>query len=467
MIAHTLELDRDEIEQLGGAALEFVAEYLDQLPTEPITNYDVPPSLVDTLLEPPPEKPRKLDDLLASIAEAAQYGLNTASGRNFAYFPSGGLTSSAVGELMAQTLNRFTAFAEVAPGLVAMEHSVVRWLCAEMGLPDGSGGLVVSGGSMATLPAMVAARDDRLDGDIRDSVIYVSEHTHYAVAKAAHIAGLGDVQTRVVPNRDLRMDVAAAERMIAADREQGLRPFMLVATAGATSTGLIDPLDRLGLLARREGLWFHVDGAYGALYRLTDHGHAVLAGIEYADSIVADPHKSLFLPYGTGILLVRDEQTLRAPHAMAGHYIQDIGRDQPLPDYAALGPELTREWRGLRLWLPLHLHGVAAFRGALTEKINLARRMHQALAMEPALELPWVPDLTVVGFRLRGDGPACAEANRRLLDSLNESQQVFLSSTQVDGKYTLRLCPQGLRTHEEEVGTAIDLIRSAVRAARY
>lgn len=176
-----------------------------------------------------------------------------------------------------------------------------------------------------------------------------------------------------------------------------------------------------------------------------------------------DPHKSMFLPYGTGVLLVREEQTLRTAHAAGGDYLQDIGGAEDLPDYAHLGPELTREWRGLRLWLPLHLHGVAAFRAALDEKLDLARWIHRELAAEPALELPWVPDLTVVGFRVRGTGAAGEAANRRLLERVNGSGRIFLSSTLLAGTYTLRLCLQSVRSHADTAAHAVSLIRSALR----
>lgn len=454
-----LELDRDGVDGLGRRALDFVADYLDRLPAEPTLNDADASGLVHGLLAAPPEKPGDLDTLLAAVAEAGTYGLNTASGGYLAYFPAGGLTSSAVGELIAQTLNRFTGFAALAPGLVAMEQSVIRWLCGEFGLPAGSGGLVMTGGSMATLPAVVAARDSRVPGDVGRAVVYVGEHAHYCIAKSAHIAGIAAGQIRTVPStQDMRMDVAAAARMIAADRAAGLQPLMLVGTAGATSTGLVDPLDEIGKLAGREDLWFHVDGAYGAAYQLTDRGRALLTGIERADSIVLDPHKSMFMPYGTGMLLVRDEAILRTAHAVGGDYLQDIGEAPALPDYATLGPELTREWRGLRLWLPLHLHGVAAFRDALDEKIDLAAWVHKELSQVPTLELPWEPDLTVVGFRLRHGDSA---ANQALLERINASRRVFLSSTQVGGRYTLRMCPQSLRTHAPEVEAAVDIIRGA------
>ncbi|GIF76219.1 pyridoxal phosphate-dependent decarboxylase family protein [Asanoa siamensis] len=458
-----LDLEPETVDHLGRRAVEFVTNYLRALPTEPVSHFADADRLVGELLGPPPEKPGDLGDLLSTLGTAAGYGLNPAAGGYLAYFPAGGLPSAAIAEMVAQTLNRFTAFAALAPGLVAMEQGIIRWLCVELGLPAGSSGLVLSGGSMANLVAIVAARDDRLTGDPRRGVVYVTEHTHYSVSKAAHLAGLEDSQLRVVPTRDdMRMNPTATAEQIAIDRAAGLYPFLLVATAGATSTGLVDPLDELGRLARREDLWFHVDGAYGAPYQLTERGRALLAGIEDADSIVLDPHKSMFLPYGTGMLLVRDERTLRAAHAGDGDYLQDIGGVAELPDYAALGPELSREWRGLRLWLPLQLHGVAAFREALDEKLDLARSLYRALAAEPRLELPWEPDLTVVGFRLRDAGPDAAAIHRRLLDRINGTGRIFLSSTKIGGRYTVRLCPQGLRTSAAHVAEAIDLIRSAV-----
>lgn len=463
-MSYPLDLKPETVDHLGRRAVEFVTNYLRALPAERVSNFADSHRLVSQLLNPPRETSGDLSDLLSVIGEAAGYGLNPAAGGYLAYFPAGGLPSAAIAEMVSQILNRYTGFAALAPGLVAIEQSVIRWLCAEFGLPAGSSGLVLSGGSMANLVATVAARDDRLTDDPRRGVVYVSEHTHYSIAKAAHLAGLQDSQIRVVLTRnDMRMNPTAVAEQIASDRAAGLHPFLLVGTAGATSTGLVDPLDELGRIARRESLWFHVDGAYGATYQLTERGRALLTGIEQADSIAVDPHKSMFLPYGTGVLLVRDERTLRAAHAGAGDYLQDIGFVPGLPDYAALGPELSREWRGLRLWLPLHLHGAAAFRDALNEKLDLARWLHRELAAEARLELPWEPDLTVVGFRLRESGPDEAAVHRRLLERINGTGRILLSSTRVGGRHTIRLCPQGLRTSATHVAEAIDLIRSAVR----
>jgi aromatic-L-amino-acid/L-tryptophan decarboxylase len=459
VIDYPLELDGDGMRALGQLATEFAANYLDRLPTEPVWGSGNPNALIADLLAAPPQRPRKPEELLTLLDESAAFGLNPASGGYLAYFPAGGLPSAAVAEQLAMILNRYTGFAALAPGLVALEQSVIRWLCGMFGLPPGSGGLIMSGGSLATLPAVVAARESIPRADRANAVLYVGEHAHYCVAKAAHLAGFGAGQVRIIPSTsDLRMDVRQAATMIAADRAAGLRPLMLAAAAGATSTGLVDPLDELGALAGREGLWFHVDGAYGAAFQLTERGANRLAGIELADSMVLDPHKTLFMPYGTGVLLVRDEHRLHSAHAAGGDYLQDIGTVEALPDYATLGPELTREWRGLRLWLPLHLHGVAAFRAALDEKLDLANWAYAALAATPGIELAWVPDLTVVGFRFPGDDAT----NRALLDRINATGRVFLSSTRIHGRFTLRMCPLSLRTHAERVEEALQIITAMV-----
>jgi aromatic-L-amino-acid decarboxylase len=205
------------------------------------------------------------------------------------------------------------------------------------------------------------------------------------------------------------------------------------------------------------------------MFRLTDRGRDRLGGIERADSITLDPHKTLFLPYGTGALVVRDPARLAVAHESGGHYLQDLAAGDELPDYAQLGPELTREPRGLRLWLPLHLYGVAAFRSALDEKLDLAERAYRVLSDNPLLEVPWRPELSIVAFRIRPAvaGPEAARradtASRALLERINASRRAFLSSTVIDGRYTLRLCVVSHRSHTARVAETVDIIAAAAR----
>lgn len=257
------------------------------------------------------------------------------------------------------------------------------------------------------------------------------------------------------------MDPRAAEAMISADRAAGRRPFLLVGSAGTTNTGAIDPLDALADLAASHGLWYHVDGAYGGLFRLTERGRERLYGIERADSVTLDPHKTMFLPYGIGALVVRDPARLRAAHEVGGHYLQDLTGDLGLSDFAHSGAELSRDVRGVRVWLPLHLHGVAAFRAALDEKLDLTGMVYEKLRAEPLLDVPWEPELTVVAFRMADDA-----ASRRLLGAINASGRIFLSSTVIDGRFTIRLCIVSHRSHFDRVAEAADIVTSAARALR-
>jgi aromatic-L-amino-acid/L-tryptophan decarboxylase len=234
----------------------------------------------------------------------------------------------------------------------------------------------------------------------------------------------------------------------------------------------VDRFPELADLAARENLWFHVDAAYGGFFLLTERGRARLAGIERADSVTLDPHKSLFLPYGVGALVVRDPRTLATSDA-SGRYLQDtddLGSYAGLPDYGRLGPELTREARGLRVWLPLHLHGVAAFRDALDEKLDLAEEAHRVLRSMPGLEVPWHPELTIVGFRVRPHDSSpearhrADEASRRMLEEINASTRAFLSSTEIDDRFTIRLTILSHRTHADRVTEALEIIAAAAAA---
>jgi aromatic-L-amino-acid/L-tryptophan decarboxylase len=464
-MAFPLEPDAEHMRRMGQSAVDLVIRFVDSLEDAPADGRGPDSCLRDALLAPPGEGEADFEILLDMFSAAAGRAVETAGPRFAAYVPGGGLYASALAEFVARSLNRFTGAPDIAPELVAMESGILRWLCDEFRLPEASAGVVTTGGSMATLSAIIAARFQRFDEDFSKGTIYVTQHTHHCVAKAALIAGFPARRVRKVPTTvDLRMDVAKASLMINQDRDAGLRPFFLVGTAGTTDTGTVDPIADLASLAAREDLWFHVDGAYGGFFQLTQRGQRVLSGIEFADSVVLDPHKGLFLPYGTGALLVRDSGTLRAAYADYGAdhaYLPDHNSDQELPDFGALGPELTREFRGLRLWLPLHLHGLGAFRAALDEKLDLAADAYRVLSQDDNLEVPWAPDLSTVAFRLReGDN----DANERLLEKVNATGETFLSKTSIQGRTMLRLCILSHRTHREHADRIVNVILSSARA---
>ena len=450
--------DPTELRYLGRAAVDLVVDFVGRRAIAPAVDLDDAGELVETLLSPPTERGHPFADLLSLIGRAADVAVDTAGPGYMAYIPGGGLPAAAIAELVALAVNRYPTVAALAPPLTATEAGVTRWLCDLVGFPPEAAGILTSGGSMATFSAIAAARDARLGDDPTGAVLYASDQIHHSVAKAARIAGLPPHAVRVLPaDRDLCLDPGALTGAIEADRAGGRRPFLVVASAGTTNTGAVDPLDTVADVARDHDLWLHVDAAYGGFFLLTERGRARFEGIARADSVTLDPHKGMFLPYGTGALVVRDGDALRAAHRVGAIYLQDL-TPGALPDFADYSPELSRELRGLRVWLPLQLHGVAAFRDALDEKLDLARAVHEALAEVPELELPWDTELSVVAFRHR-DGD---EAGRRLLERVNASRRVFLSSTTIDGRFVVRVCILSHRTHRDRVDEAIELIRDAV-----
>jgi aromatic-L-amino-acid decarboxylase len=467
----TLEPDPAAMRHLSLAVLDRLLAFVANLPDRPAIGPQPPDRLIAELLSPPPDLPRPLPDVLDTLASATDHAFETAGPGYLAFIPGGGLVTAALADLYATVTNRYVGIAAPAPGVVALEESMVRWLARDVcGLPEHAGGVLTSGGSMANLSAVVTARHARLGEDFTDGTVYVTAHAHQSLAKACRIAGLRSANVRTVPcDAQLRMDVAAAADLITTDRANGARPFLIVGSAGTTATGTIDPLPEIAELAAQDRLWFHADGAYGAPFRLTERGRARLAGLELADSVTVDPHKTLFLPFGTGALVARDPQALAAAHSLETDVLQDLHTDDVLPDYARLSPELSRDVRGLRMWLPLHLHGVAAFRDALDEKLDLTAQAYHRLAAEPLLELPWSPDLTVIAFRPRphGTGDAALRAAddicRQLLARINGSGRVMLSSTTVNGRHTLRICVVSHRTHADRVAEAVDLVIAGIR----
>lgn len=451
---------RAEMQQMGEEVVHLVARFIEDRYRAPGSDYSDLDTMLASLSAPPPEHGSPLTALLERIEAAAAKGFDTANPGFIAYIPGGGLYASALADFIACCVNRYTGVAEPAPALVQMEASVLRWLCRLFGYPDTSQGILTPGGSMANLSAIVTARTAKLGERFLDGTLYVSEEAHHSIAKSARFCGLPEDAVRVVGTDDsLRMDIDLLRRAVQDDRARGRRPFMVIASAGTIGTGTVDPLSRIAELAEDERLWFHVDAAYGGFFQLTDRGRAALDGIGSADSITLDPHKGLFLPYGTGCLLVRDAGALRAAHEVHADYLPQPSEDTQLPDFASFSPELTRDFRGLRLWLPLHLHGVRTFTDALDEKLDLARLAFDRLASLPGLELPWTPQLSLVSFRPRSATNADCE---RMLQRINASNRVWLSTAPIRGETYLRMCILSHRSRPGRIEEAVQIIEAAM-----
>jgi aromatic-L-amino-acid decarboxylase len=444
---------------MGQAAIDYAVGFIGGLDDAPASHLEGALEKALTLRATPPEEGGSFDDAFAEFREAAARAYETAGPGYLPYVPGGGLFTSALAQFIVMTANRFPNLWEVAPGLAQIEQNVVRWLCDLFSYPPEARGILTTGGSMANLSAIVTARHVKLGEDFADGTYYVSEQTHASVTKAAAIAGLPRRALRLVPvDAELRMDADELARMVKQDRADGLRPFLVVPAAGTTNTGAIDPLDDVATIAADEHLWVHVDAAYGGFFQLTERGTTWFRGIGRADSITLDPHKGLFLPYGTGSLIVRDGAALREAHFVGAAYLQDRMPEAELPNVHEYSPELSRDHRGFRVWLPLVVHGVRAFREALDEKLDLALRLHSALAESPGVETLWRPQLTVVSFRLAN---ADDEANRAFLARINASGRVLVSSTTIGGRYLLRACIVSHRTHGDRIDEAIEIVRAA------
>jgi aromatic-L-amino-acid decarboxylase len=253
------------------------------------------------------------------------------------------------------------------------------------------------------------------------------------------------------------MDPAALRAAIREDRAAGFDPFLVVGSAGSTDTGTVDPLPALAEVVADEGLWLHVDAAYGGFFQLTERGRAAIDGIALADSIAVDPHKGLSIPFGVGALLVRDEGHLIDANQGRGAYLREEDHYSGIRDIASLGPELSRPFRALQMWLPLHLHGVAPFRQALDSSLDLAEYAYRRLSGIDGLDTPWAPDLSIVAFRFEDD-----ELGRRALEAVNRDRVVHLSPTTIDDRFVLRFAILNRRTTQDHIDHAIDVIEKTL-----
>lgn len=456
-MAEELELGRAARRRLAEEVLRYADEYIDSLPNTPASHGPADPAMIEELGAAPPETGVELESLLARLDRAYETGIDTSSGKLLSFIPSGAIYTAAIGRMLAAVTNRYTATTHAAPGLVAIENSVVQWMCRLFELPGTASGVLLSGGSTANLTATVAARS-RLGPDFGAGVVYTSIRAHHSVAKAASIAGIHPDRVRTVAaDADLRLDASLLRAAVSEDVAAGLVPMLIVSTAGTTDTGTIDPLGACADIAATTGAWMHVDAAYGGFFMMTARGKQRLAGIERADSITIDAHKSLFFPFGVGGLLVRDRSELIRSLDGRGAYMQDVGTDDHLPSYFSMSPELTRPARGLEVWLALHLHGTDAFRNELDRMLDLAASAAHELAALDGITVMATPELSVVAFR----ATAGDDETRAIADHLNNSGDVHVSSTTVDGHFLIRLAFLSPRTGTEVAERAIELVAEA------
>lgn len=459
---YPLEPDVAEMQRLVDQAMRRIVAHIDSLGSQPAMNVEGATEYARTLIEPLPVQGESYETLLDFLFDDAIPRSFTAAGPGYlAYVPGGGLFHSAVADLIADAVNRYVGVCAAAPALVQLEANVVRWFCEIVGLPRGSGGVLTSGGSLANFTSIVAARKAMLPDDFLRGTLYCSSHIHHSFQKAANLAGFPYANVRELPvDGEFRIRIDALEEAIARDRAEGWTPFLVAGSAGTTATGAVDDLEALARVAREQKLWFHVDGAYGALFTLTARGRATLRGIEQADSLILDPHKTLFLPFGTGAVLVRDARTLHRAHSLHADYLPAMQEEGELVDFCEISPELSRDFRGLRVWLPLKMFGIGPFRDQLDEKLDLIAYAVEELRGIEGIEIVAEPQLTILAFRIAGDDAR----NHALIDAINAKKRVMLTGATVDGRFVIRVAIVSHRTHRDRVEMMLEDVRAAVAA---
>jgi aromatic-L-amino-acid decarboxylase len=451
-----LELSPAQMRSMGEAVLARALGHLATLHESPICgDFNGIEAFCRSMRESAPEQGAALEALLGPLFdEWIPRSFGTPASGYLAYIPGGGIYTAALADFIADTTNRYTGIWQAAPALVQLEANALDWLRDWMQFPATARGLFTTGGSMAIFNAIACAREKLLGNDIRVGTLYVSSQSHHCIAKAAKLAGIAHDRVRIIDvDADFRMRVDELERAIAADRAAGLKPFMVFSTAGTTNTGAVDPLDAVADLAAREGLWHHVDGAYGGFFHMVPELRPLLAGLARADSLTLDPHKGLFMPYGTGALLVRDGEALRALHSSTAGYLPD--NQSEFYDPAQYGPDLSRGFPGLRIWLTLKFFGAARYRAALAEKRELAVWAAEQISRVPGIVMDAMPQLSLFAFHLEGAGldtlAAQNEATRALMERVTGRGQIMLTGAMVGERFLGRVCVLSFRTRRLEM----------------
>lgn len=410
---------------------------------------------------------KKLDDLITLIEKRMDHiGLNPISGGHLGYIPAGGLFTAALGDFIAAVTNRYAGVFYASPGAVRLENALIKWVGKLIGYKDNFGGNLTSGGSIANLISIAAARTAfKLKGsDLGASVIYVCQQAHHSILKALKLTGLDECLVRIIDvDENYRMDMELLRKQLEDDSKTGLRPFILFANAGSTDVGAVDPLEEMGALAMEYHLWFHVDAAYGGFFLLTEDGRKKLRGIELADSIILDPHKGLFIPYGSGIVMVKDVRHLFDANNYDANYMQDTLSENYEYSPAQLSPELSKHFRGLRLWLPLKIHGVKPFASCLEQKLLLAQYFF-AKVRALGFQAGPAPDLSIVIFWYESKNGSANEFNRNILKQIHEDGRLFISSTMLNEKFILRFAALSFRTHLEHVDLLLSQLAKYIEA---
>ena len=460
-----LALDAESMRRLGYRTIDMLVDRMTG-PAGPVVRSATPAELHERLTMPPPEGPASFEEILGGLErDVLPFVARISHPGYLAFIPGEGTWPGALGDLIASALNLDTCWWLGASGPSALELVVLDWFRQWVGFPREAAGVLVSGGSAANLTALACAREALIGATDDRATIYLSDQTHSSVARAVRALGFRPDQVRVIssdPQARIRLDGLRAA--IAADRGAGRRPLVVVANAGSTTAGAIDPFRELSQICRAEKMWLHADGAYGAFACLSERGREALTGIELADSITLDPHKWLYQPVELGALLVRDGAALRRGFEISSDYLENAEAAEREVNFSDLGLQLTRTSRALKLWISLRYFGVGAFRDAIDRCIDLALHAQSRIEASPELELMSPASLGIVTFRRHPPGvddeAVLERINAGVVEQIERGDEVFVSTGRVRGRYVIRLCVLNHSTSQAEVDRALELAES-------
>ncbi|HEY0368898.1 MAG TPA: pyridoxal-dependent decarboxylase, partial [Chthoniobacterales bacterium] len=461
-----LDPSSDEIRAWGKSAVDLVAAYLSGIRDRRVypqtSSHEIRGQLDSTL----PQHPAEFDELLATFRDVL-VPLSRQNGhpRMFGYVQSPGTAIAAFADLLASALNANLTVWRSAPAGVELERLTIDWIRQILGFESGAGGLLVSGGSMANFSALATAREAKKNSLGQTLRIYASGETHHSIGKAAALLGLGRENVRsVAVDERFKMRIDDLVAQITADRDAGLQPFCVVANAGTVNTGAFDPLREIREVADQFNLWMHVDASYGGFAILADAARDLFRGIERADSVALDPHKWLYLPVDCGCVIYRDPQTARAAFSYEADYTRIIGQEADEAfAYWDYGPELSRRFRALKVWMLLKGVGLNSLGQAVGNDLACARHLESLVHASDDFEMLAPVELSIFCFRHRprgvNDEPALNDWNERLLVALQRDGSSYLSNAMLNGRFALRGCVMNYRTTPRDMEILLDDLR--------
>jgi aromatic-L-amino-acid/L-tryptophan decarboxylase len=454
-----LQLPPDEMRSFGYAVVDAIVDHLASLGEQPTARWADRPTMDDRMWETAPERGSDPGEVLTrAVRDVLTAGHRNSHPRYFGYVPNPSNYVGAMADALAAGFNIFSGMWMGSPGAAETELLVTDWMRGWCGLPEGGGGILLSGSSMANLVGIATARHARFGHDAegaRRGTIYYSDQAHSSVAKGARMIGVGLDRMRKLPSDgDFRLSIDALGEAVRADRAAGLEPYCVIAAAGTTNTGAIDPLPELADFCAAEGIWLHADGAFGAAAVLSEDGKRRLGGLGRVDSIALDAHKWLFQPIECGCLLVRDVRTLREAFYERPEYLRDADTADAEVNFSDMGPQLTREFRALKLWMSIQVFGMEAFRAAVERGIALAELAERELRESGRWEIVTPAQISVVTFRYAPPQLSDLKINKlnaRIAQATLDDGYAALSTTELRGKTVLRMCVTNPRATEAEI----------------